>query len=149
MKGKIKLSAFIIFIFYGLIFLTIILIGGISLFATFRYAEDTGAQTMDQKLTAAESNVERMTDSLKRELAVEGTNPVVLDHSLPVDFRSDVFAEAAEKSDFIEFSVALSNGITYNSGGQINISDRDYFIKAIEGAPYISSPLMSRRQGAL
>jgi methyl-accepting chemotaxis protein len=144
-KKRIKLSTLTILVSYGLIFLTIILIGGISLFATYHYAVETSAQTMDQKLTAAESNVERRISSMKKELTVEGSNVPVFREGKSVEELSAILAAAADNSDYVEFSLAATDGVTYNSGGQINISDREYFRQAMAGAPYVSSPLDSRR----
>jgi methyl-accepting chemotaxis protein len=144
-KNRIKLSSLTILVSYGLIFLTILLIGGISLYATYRYATETSAHTMDQTLTSAESNVERRISSMKKELAVEGANIPVLREGKSVEELSAILAAAAGDSDYVEFSLANIYGVTYNSNGQINISDREYFIQAMEGTPYVSSPLDSRR----
>jgi methyl-accepting chemotaxis protein len=145
MKKRMKLSSLTILVSYGLIFLTIILIGGISLLASYRYAEEASDQTMDQKLTSAESNVERRVNSMKKELAIEGANAVIFREGRSVEEISDILASAAATSDYDEFSLAAADGVTYNSDGQINISDREYFTKAMEGTPYVSSPLVSRR----
>jgi methyl-accepting chemotaxis protein len=144
-KNRIKLSTLTILVSYGLIFLTIILIGGISLFATYRYAVETSAHTMEQKLTSAESNVERRVDSMKKELAVENANIALLKDNKSVSELRALLAVGAASSDYIEFTLADENGFTYDSDGKINISDREYFTQAMRGTPYVSSPLLSRR----
>lgn len=48
---------------------------------------------------------------------------------------------------FLKVSFADSNGAPYDMKS-LNISDRDYFKGAMSGTTYISSPLVSKREGA-
>jgi hypothetical protein len=52
-----------------------------------------------------------------------------------------------EKYDFFHVSLINAEGVPYNNSA-LNLSDRDYFKAAISGTSYISSPLVTKREGA-
>jgi methyl-accepting chemotaxis protein len=118
-----------------------------SIITTYRLAIDTAQETASYKAAIAADDVTRVADSLKKQLLIEGTNAAVYDSELTVEARAAILKRATDRSDFLEFTVAANNGVTYNSNGAINISDREYFQKAVEGTPYISSPLVQRLTG--
>ncbi|MDR2162629.1 MAG: methyl-accepting chemotaxis protein [Clostridiales Family XIII bacterium] len=149
MKKKIRLKSLILLNVYALVLITVALVGGTDMATTYNDAVETTRSNLDYLSVTSVGNVERRVDNVKQELQIEGTNPVVKDHSLPVEERAEMLLAACDHSYFEEFTVARADGVTYNGGGKITIADREYFRKAMDGTPYISSPLVKRLGGGL
>lgn len=56
--------------------------------------------------------------------------------------------ELQKKSDFERVAFCNSKGIPYDMP-QLDLSQRDYFISAMKGVPYISSPLLTTRNNTI
>jgi methyl-accepting chemotaxis protein len=137
----------ILILAFGVIFVSVMVCGIASLVTTYTGAVKAARETLAYKSEIAAEVVENTVASLKKELLIEGTNTAVYDETLTVEERAAILKKATDRSDFLEFTVAANSGVTYNSNGTINISDREYFQKAVEGTPYISSPLVQRLTG--
>ncbi|MDR1028203.1 MAG: methyl-accepting chemotaxis protein [Clostridiales Family XIII bacterium] len=143
-KRKIRLSTLVFICAVALVVFTVVISSVTSVFVTYRSSVSSANATLDYKVDVAVENITRRTTALKNELMIEGTNDAVRDESLSVAERSAILDRAVDHSDYLEFTVARADGVTYNSEGTIDISDREYFRKAMEGTPYISSPLIQR-----
>jgi methyl-accepting chemotaxis protein len=132
-----------------LVCLTVVVSGVTSIVANYRATEESAYDTLTDKAGISAVSMQRRADVLKKELMIESTNTDIRDYSRSVKERSDILKKASDRSDFLEFSVAKSSGVTYNSDGKINISDREYFQKAMDGTPIISNPLIQRRDNSL
>ncbi|MDR0875319.1 MAG: methyl-accepting chemotaxis protein [Clostridiales Family XIII bacterium] len=147
MNTKSSMRTLILTLAFVVILVSVGVSGISSIVTTYRLAIDTAQETATYKAAIAADDVTRVADSLKKELLIEGTNAAVYDEALTVEERAVILKRATDRSDFLEFTVAANNGVTYNSNGEINISDREYFQKAVGGTPYISSPLVQRLTG--
>ena len=65
-----------------------------------------------------------------------------------LDELKSLAAELQKKTDFQLISFASSKGIPYDNP-KVDITQRDYFKSAINGVPYISSPLISKRDNSI
>lgn len=70
----------------------------------------------------------------------------VFDPNITIEERRTRLDSYAENSVFNDFSVSDENGLTYNN---TDIHDREYFIQAMKGTPYISSPVVRRTDGSV
>jgi len=72
-------------------------------------------------------------------------NPMITSSSLNTTLKKTYLAELAKQNGFLEVSITDPKGITLDD---IDISSREYFIKAMAGETYISSPLVSQKDNA-
>ncbi|MDR1816036.1 MAG: methyl-accepting chemotaxis protein [Clostridiales Family XIII bacterium] len=147
--AKMKLRTLILVVAFGLIIVTVAVAGFGGIMVTYGNARETAGESLEYKARIAATITANRVNSLKKELLIESTNADIRNEELTVAQRSAILENAAELSDFDEFSMAAPDGVTYNSNGTVNISDRVYFQKAMEGTPYISSPLADRLHGGV
>jgi methyl-accepting chemotaxis protein len=148
-RNKISLKALLLICALSIVVLTVLVNGITSIVVNYKTEEKEAYLSLADKAEISAASMQRRAEVLKSELAIMSTNADIEDESLTVDERSAILKKASDKSDYLEFSVAKSNGTTYNSDGKINISDREYFQKAMSGTPYISNPLIQRQDDTL
>ncbi|MDR0886649.1 MAG: methyl-accepting chemotaxis protein [Clostridiales Family XIII bacterium] len=148
-NNKIGLRALLIICALSLVILTVIMSGVTSIVMNYHATKVSAYESLEDKATISAGSMQRRANVLKKELFIESTNRDIKDYNLSVKERSDILKQASDGSDYLEFSVAKADGITYNSDGQINISDREYFKQAMAGTSYISNPLIQRRDHSL
>lgn len=93
---------------------------------------------------AAESYEESITKSIqvyKHTAETAGSVDAITQLSLHMDRRKEALNKLAEKYGFLDMSVSDAKGKTYNDS---DISDREYFQRAIKGETYISSPVIRK-----
>jgi methyl-accepting chemotaxis protein len=146
---KLSLKALLTMCALGIVVIAVVASGITSIIVAYRAAEANAYSSLADKAGISAASMQRRADVLKKQLLIESTNSEIKDYSLSVEERSAILKQASDKSDYLEFSVAAIDGITYNSDGQINISDREYFRSAIEGTQIISNPLIQRRDNSL
>ena len=104
----------------------------------------------DEALSLASSYsgaVERFANELENALGMIEVDETVVDESVSLDERKARLAELAEYTSFKDFSIAYSDGTTYND---TDISEREYFIQAYQSkGSYISSPVLRMTDGLL
>lgn len=91
-------------------------------------------------------NVRQWVGFIKQQIKSEAGNEDFVDTALTIDQRKKNLSDAAALSEFKDFSIANSEGKTYND---TDISDRDYFKNAMNGETYISSPIVRKTDGSL
>jgi methyl-accepting chemotaxis protein len=148
-KRKISLRGLLIICALSLVILSIIISGGTSIYVNYAATEKSAYDELADKARISADSMERRAHVLKSELEIASTNEQIANNELSVAERSAILQRACEKSDYLEFSVAAANGITYNSDGKINISDREYFQRAMEGTTFISDPIVQRKDNEL
>ena len=84
--------------------------------------------------------------SLSLDLESATTHDGIADESIPLETRKENLISAAKTTLFKDFSIAYSDGTTYND---TDISDRDYFQKALAGQVAISSPVVRKTDGSV
>lgn len=98
--------------------------------------EDEGSSLASSYATS----LTNLIDTLVEDLEMIGRTPEATDESVPLEQRKAKLAELAELSTFKDFSVAYSDGKTYND---TDISGREYFKNAMANKSYyISSPVL-------
>lgn len=88
---------------------------------------------------AYKSNVELMTDTIKLQIESTAKNPELLAGGMTDELTREVLEELAVPTYFKDFSIADRSGMTLN---KTDISEREYFQKALDGETYISSPVI-------
>ena len=71
---------------------------------------------------------------------------IIAGDSIPMETKKKNLVSLAKSTVFKDFSISDGNGKTYND---TDISDRDYFIEAMKGKTYISSPIIRKTDGSL
>lgn len=83
---------------------------------------------------------------LSLEIQAAGNNENIINHDVPLVTRQEKLADLAATSMFKDFSIAYSDGATYND---TNIYDREYFQKAYNGEVAVSSPVIRKTDGSV
>ena len=113
----------------------------LSSFLTDNYKEQAASNA---SLYAA--TIGQWTDLIKQQIENQAYEEAFIDTSLSMDVRKEKLAAAASTTEFKDFSIADQNGKTYSD---TDISERDYFINALNGTTYISSPVVRKTDGSL
>ena len=134
-RSKIMLSG-------AVIILTVSLVIGISVsVVTYKVSISDMEEMVSSNAIAFSSAVEGRMDVFRREIEAVGNLESITDESLSIYERKQILANQARRTGFKDFSVSDSSGSTYND---TDISDRDYFISAMDGKTYVSSPVLRR-----
>ena len=80
-----------------------------------------------------------MTDTIKMQIESTAAYPKLVDPSLSDDEIRKILEELAVTTYFHDFSIANPDGTTLNN---TNISEREYFKRALNGETFISSPVV-------
>lgn len=83
---------------------------------------------------------------LSLEMQAAGSNLDIVNHDVPLVQRVEKLADLAETTMFKDFSIAYSDGSTYND---TNIADREYFVRAYNGEIVISSPVYRKTDNSV
>ncbi len=83
---------------------------------------------------------------LSLEIQAAGNNENIINHDVPLVTRKDKLTDIAATSMFRDFSIAYSDGSTYND---TNIADREYFQKAYSGEVAVSPPVIRKTDGSV
>lgn len=78
------------------------------------------------------------------------TRSEIVDNDLSVEQKLDSLSSIIEEQKYIKIGIADVNGdIIFSNSTQTDISEREYFQKALEGTANISDPLMSATEGKI
>ena len=100
---------------------------------------DKFSQQLESLSKAYAENVSLMTNTIKLQIESTAANPRVQDKSLSNEEMKKVLNELAVATYFKDLSIADRDGHTLND---TDISEREYFQRALEGETYISSPVI-------
>lgn len=124
----------------------ILLTFGISLIFTLgasRGLYSTAMQGLENSLTGTmngyTSSIENAINTFKVAAETVAMDARITDASLPMEERRAILADYASRLGFKDISVSDSKGKTYND---TDISKREYFIQAMKGETYVSSPVL-------
>ena len=93
------------------------------------------------------ASVQHTVESLSQQFDVVTKNTRLVDENLPLEQRKAMLDDAATTSTFKDFSISYSDGKTYND---TDISDREYFIKAMElKDAFVSKPIIRKTDGSI
>jgi len=95
-------------------------------------------------------NIDIFLDGRLSELKSISSNSIIKNTQLPMERRMSEVKKQLELDSYKRLSIVdmLGNSET-TEGGKLNVSDRDYFKKAIKGISNISDPIVSRVDGTV
>lgn len=103
--------------------------------------------TQTSELAASYANlISNNLNFLSLEIQAAGKNENIIYHDVPLVTRKEKLSDIAATSMFRDFSIAYSDGSTYND---TNIADREYFQKAYNGEVAVSSPVIRETDGSV
>lgn len=109
---------------------------------TLRYEDE--AKALAKSYAVA---VKNQVDMLSQQFDVVIRNPDIVNEGIPLEQRKLILEESASVSTFKDFSIAYSDGKTYND---TDISERDYFKEAMASkGTYVSSPVVRMTDNSL
>ena len=85
------------------------------------------------------TNLSSMTNTIKMQIESTAAYPKLVDPSLSDDEIRKILSELVVTTYFQDFSIAAQDGATLNN---TDISEREYFKRALAGETYISSPVV-------
>lgn len=143
---KAKLSL----IFAGLLCLVCIGLGVTSYFvskkALTESVQDSILSSTSQAANVVEKTIEVQTNTLE---ALAGSEWIQKD-DLSAQEKVDRLQSETKRSNHIRMGIAdLKGNAIYTNGTKLDLSDRDYFKKAIAGNVAVSDPLLSKADGTL
>jgi methyl-accepting chemotaxis protein len=98
------------------------------------------------QLDAYKTNINRALASYRKQLEVAATNTNLYDDDILLNSRIQMLASTATRTDFLDFSISDTKGLTYSN---TDIHDRLYFTEAMKGNTYISSPLVRKTNNSI
>ncbi len=125
----------------------LVLVLEISLYISVKDAYHSSYENETRSLASAYSQtIQNTIDFLSMQIETASKEDYVYYNTVPVEKRKNRLAELASTTMFKDFSVAYSDGTTYND---TDISDRDYFKNAMNGQLSISSPVLRKTDNSV
>jgi methyl-accepting chemotaxis protein len=138
---KIKLKPLVAAMASLLVILAASVTAGISLSNSYDNAIETSTREINLQLDSYKTRVNDALNTFRYQLQVAAANSAAYDESKTIDDRKAILADMAERSELLDFSIADASGITYSD---TDIHEREYFIEAMKGTTYISSPVIRK-----
>jgi methyl-accepting chemotaxis protein len=143
---KIKLKPLVAVMACILVLVSAGVTSAISLSSTHKNLLETADREVALQLDSYKKQVNDALDSFRYQIQVGAHNTSALDENLSIDERKAVLAAMAGSSDLLDFSISDANGITYSD---TDIHEREYFIEAMKGVTYISSPVIRKTNNSV
>jgi len=138
-----------------LLFTLIIFIGMAALsFAGYYFARESLTGEVEKALVNISYEVSKtIAQRIEHRLTLLSTvsmDEKVRDAGTPMAEKVEIVKRKMGDTDFKTVGITLENGDLYlNNGKVINVSDRDYFKKALSGQRVVTEPLISRDDGSI
>ena len=113
---------------------------------SYDLAEQYIIEELESSITTYQSVVKQKLDIIRLEVEAVAANDSIYTGNLQMSGRKKLLEKEVEGTSFKDFSIAYEDGTTYND---TNISNREYYKKALEGTTYISSPLTRETDGSI
>lgn len=126
--------------------LAAIIICTIALILMYRLLDSNAEITSKTTLNSYNGYVSVAVNQIISDLESIANSEYIFDKSISISERKNRLASYAETSIFKDFSVSNTDGLTYND---TDISDREYFIEAMKGNTYVSSPVIRRTDNSI
>lgn len=126
--------------------LAAIIICTIALILMYRLLDSNAEITSKTILNSYNGYVSVAVNQIISDLESIANSEYIFDKSISISERKNRLASYAETSIFKDFSVSNTDGLTYND---TDISDREYFIEAMKGNTYVSSPVIRRTDNSI
>lgn len=126
--------------------LSVLIISIISLLLMYRTLNNNAENASESTLNSYNGYVSIALQRIVNDLETAANSEYIFDKSISISERKNRLASYAETSIFKDFSVSNTDGLTYND---TDISDREYFIEAMKGNTYVSSPVIRRTDNSI
>ncbi|MDR0987520.1 MAG: methyl-accepting chemotaxis protein [Ruminococcus sp.] len=143
---KIRLGPLVAVMASVLVLVSAGLVTIISLSSTSKNLTETAEREVNMQLVSTVKQVNDTLDSFRYQIQVGAHNKSVLDTNLSLDERKALLADMAKSSDLLDYSISDASGITYSD---TDIHEREYFIEAMKGQTYISSPVIRKTNNSV
>lgn len=143
---KAKLNTFIILL------VTVIVVGSstLAILIASKALENTAVKTMEAMVKQGANVVESRVHQNIAVLETLASSEFLTDETLSTDVKLGKLSGAVEKNDYLKIGISDLNGnISFSNNTNSEISDREYFQKAIKGEANVSDPLMSKSEGII
>jgi methyl-accepting chemotaxis protein len=118
----------------------------VGLYNSYNSSIESSRAELNIQLDAYKTNINRTLTSYRKQLDVAATNTTLYDDDILLGTRKQMLASTASRTDFLDFSISDTKGITYSN---TDIHDRLYFTEAMKGNTYISSPLVRKTDNSI
>jgi methyl-accepting chemotaxis protein len=129
-----------------LVILTFALLCGSLVVSTYQ----NELQNIDSKLSAQmiqfDTKVVSKINSFRFQLATAAQNGELHDEQLPMEKRKELLATTAAATELLDLSIAAPDGLTYSD---TDIHEREYFVEAMKGNTFISSPVIRKTNNSV
>jgi methyl-accepting chemotaxis protein len=143
---KIRLKPLVAVMACVLVLLSAGIVTTISLTSTKTNLTTAAEREIQMQLDSTKKQVNDTLDSFRYQIQVGVHNSRAVDTSLSIDERKAELADMAKSSELLDFSISDANGITYSD---TDIHEREYFIEAMKGTTYISSPVIRKTNNSV
>lgn len=140
-RGKILLSMVLV------VTISLLTIGSVSIYLNYTSTSATLKQTMTETTKIAAERVTQQLQVYKNIASEAGKISDFSDSGISISAKKDLLDEWVSSYGLIRGNVLAVNGDSLFDGK--NYADRQYFIEALKGTPYVSEPLVSKVTGEL
>lgn len=141
-----KLRTQLICIILALCFVMSLAIG----FVSCMQLRNTAIEGMDTSVSVCSQGysyaITNAIETYKANVETAAFDTRITDPDLSIPKKEEILASLSEKLGFVSIGVADESGDTYNGS---NIIDRTYFLSAINGESYISSPVIRKTDSTI
>ncbi len=145
-KTKKTLSLVIMAAGCSVLFVLSVIMCVVNCMLSYDLAEQYINEEIESSLTAYQSVINQKMDIIRLEVESVAANSSIYTGNMQMSARKSLLEKEVEGTSFTDFSIAKEDGSTYN---ETDISQRDYFKKAMSGTTYISSPLVRKTDNSI
>ncbi|WP_027622971.1 methyl-accepting chemotaxis protein [Clostridium lundense] len=142
MKGKLLLY------FLSLFLVICVAISSITYVMSKKIIEKKASNLMLEVSKQAVKSIEQGLDSNLYALETLANNPIIKDNKITLDKKQDILQEEIKLHKHIKMGIVDRKGKSIQTDGStVDIKDRNYFKKAMEGKSTVSEPTVSKVNG--
>ncbi len=145
-KNKLTLGLIIMLAGCTVVFALSLIMCIINCNLSYDLAEQYINEEIQSGLNAYQVAVKEKTEIIHLEAAAVAANSDIYTGNKMMSLRKTLLENAVAGTSYLDFSIAKKDGTTYND---TDISDREYFKEAMNGAAYISSPVVRKTDGSI
>lgn len=145
-----SIKAKLTFSFGGLLFLICVGLGLISYISSTKALSSTIDESLSQLAKEASKVVQARVDIQLNTLAALAETNTIKSDELTIDEKLALLENEVKSNRHINMFIAdIKGNMKSTDGASVNISDRDYFIKALSGEKAVSDPIISRADNSV
>ncbi|MGK0464876.1 methyl-accepting chemotaxis protein [Clostridium sp.] len=138
-------------VFLGLLIVVICIgLGTTSFINSSKALTSNLSKTLPKIAEQSASNIQGRIEGQLGSLEVVAVNHEIHDLKIPWENKKVILLEEAKRNGNLKMGIADKNGdARFTDGMDTNISERDYFKKALSGEKNVSDPLLSKTDGSM